>query len=184
MRYLLIDCVLFFAACKPHKDVSKALSAKVKYVDPNSIRINGHIKFIDSYNNALTYLGKPDSMGKPDFSKGNNSYNGHDFQYCYFKGVKFEKYKDSLVFRSIKFITPQMFMAYPRFAFNNSVTLSDVNKNLPGVVLDTLKGSDMDKSIVVRVNMSDDRNDTSDKWVLTFDDKTEKLFKLDYWIGN
>jgi hypothetical protein len=184
MRYLLIITVLFFAACNPHKDASKALNVKVNYVDPNAISINGHLKFIDSYNNALIYLGKPDSTVKPDYGKSGPSYNGHNFQYCYFKGVKFEKYNDSLVFRSIKLITPQMFVAYPRFTFNNSVTLSDVSKKLPGVISDTLKRSAADKSIAVRVNMSDDKNDTSDKWVLTFDSKTQKLLELDYWIGN
>lgn len=109
------------------------------------VRINGMIKFKDSFERTVHCLGKPDSMVSPNYSTISNSYYDKNFKYCYFKGFKFEKYKNTVVLRNVEFNSTNIYLFYPKIRFSNSITLAEINRKLPKIILDTLGGSDMDK---------------------------------------
>jgi len=198
MRSIYVVCVcLFLMACniktkKENKNVDTIRHAETPavintnivehtitpvkintgYIAYDSIKINGVIKFKDSFKHVVFYLGKPES----------NSYYDKNFKYCYFNGLLFEKYKDTLVLRSIEFKSSKIYITYPKLRLSNQITLKELNKRLPYAILDTLGGTDMDERIVVRANVG--KENTEDKWILYFDYKTEKLYRMNYWIDD
>jgi len=187
MKYAVLIVSLFLLACNSHRESNKTINPvpnRVGYLSPNNIKINGRLKFEDSYKNALTYFGKPDSIIKPNYNEISNSYQDKEFKYCYYNGLKFEKYRDTLILRGIKFNSSKVYLTCNNMIFNSSTSLTEINTKMPGVILDTLGGTDMDKYIVVTANTSKAEVNGNDKWILTFDYKSEKLIEIDYWIDD
>ena len=139
---------------------------------------------VSYYKTALVTLGKPDSIITPDYSNLSESYWEGKFKYCYFKGMQFEKYKDSLAFRSIDFTKSSgCFLSYKRINFNDETTIGDFSKIFPNSAENKeLHGTSMDKNQWIRVEASPDSSEAA--WVFLFDRNTGKLISVEYWIDD
>jgi hypothetical protein len=139
---------------------------------------------VSEYKVALIRLGKPDSIITPDYSNVSESYWDGKFKYCYFKGMQFEKYKDSLAFRSIDFTkSPGWYLSYKAFKLDHKTTMEDFTKLFPHSVENKeLHGTGMDKNQWIRVEASPDSSETA--WIFLFDRNNGKLISIDYWIDD
>ncbi|MBS1532457.1 MAG: hypothetical protein JSU01_19295 [Bacteroidetes bacterium] len=198
MKILLIALVFSFAyvSChvqgnghsndKPAAAFKKDTAISKEYMDWDSVKINGHLPIISHFKNAKELLGKPDSMITPNYTDVSNSYNDEKFKYCYFKGVTFEKYNDTLVFRNIEFKkSSNWFMSYRGIKFDKETTIADIEKLFPmSLKNNSLSGTDMDKFLIITVRTAKPGIDNADNWVFTFEEKHDKLIKLEYWIDD
>ncbi|HEY9002001.1 MAG TPA: hypothetical protein VIM89_11660 [Mucilaginibacter sp.] len=189
----VVLCVFLFACHGPQKqqaDSNKMASAlksdstNKEYLDRDSVKFNGEISMINSFKATTIKLGKPDSIITPDSSNVSQSYKEGEFKYCHFKGVLFEKYQDSLVFRSIDLPkSPEWYLSYKRSKFNSNTTIEDFKKLFPNSVENNeLHGTSMDKNQWIRIAASSDLSDAA--WVFLFDRNSGKLKSIEYWIDD
>ncbi|WP_295649834.1 hypothetical protein [uncultured Mucilaginibacter sp.] len=170
MRYLTLVIVSFFAACNSPKKGSK-----IEYIDPNSITINGVLKFHESYSNVAANLGVVDSMAYsvlPQYQviKSNN---------CYFKNLAFIKRGDSLYFNNALFRNTKInYLQSPKMRFDGSTKIDDVEKMFD--TEESTRGTDMDirTTLFIKIEHTDTDKPNDGHWMLDFDTNTGRLYRM------
>ncbi|MBS1521879.1 MAG: hypothetical protein JST50_12830 [Bacteroidetes bacterium] len=172
------------SSIKKEQSVHKIGSVNKEYLDRDSVKLNDDISMMSSFKATIIKLGKPDSIITPDSGNISQSYKKGEFKYCHFKGVLFEKYQDSLVFRSIDLPkSPGWFLSYKRSKFSSNTTIDSFKKLFPNSVEDNeLHGTSMDENQWIRIAASPDVSDTA--WVFLFDRNSGKLKSIEYWIDD
>lgn len=132
---------------------------------------------ISNYNDVVRKMGKPDSIGKLS-ENVNGSYYRKKFQECYFKGLIFEKYSDTIVFSKIDFRkVNSVYLGDNKIHFQSSSTDSDFHNLFPYSFLNAeLTGTDMDKYQYIGLPTSSKKTD--DSWIFTFNAQTGKLLSI------
>ncbi|MBV8390296.1 MAG: hypothetical protein JO080_10895 [Mucilaginibacter sp.] len=193
IRLLLFFCCLIWACHSPkgqqssikkEQSIHKFDSVNKEYLDRDSVKLNGDISMMSSFKATTVKLGKPDSIITPDYNNVSQSYKEVEFKYCHFKGVLFEKYQDSLVFRSINLSkSPGWFLSYKRRKLSSNTTIGDFKKLFPNSIENNeLHGTSMDKNQWIRIAASQDVSDTA--WVFLFDRDSGKLKTIEFWIDD
>ncbi|HTK18151.1 MAG TPA: hypothetical protein VL442_01495 [Mucilaginibacter sp.] len=184
---LQLLCLFILACHSPKKQegsnqspsVNKIDSSNKEYLDWNTVRLNGTIPMITNYKDVVSKLGMPDSIGK--LSAGvNGSFYHKKFQECYFKGLAFEKYSDTLVFSKIDFRKAKAaYLGDNKIMFGSTSTDSYFHKLFPYSFLNTeLTGTDMDKYLFISLPTSS--KNTSDGWIFTFELETGALLSIEH----
>ncbi|MGZ3763902.1 MAG: hypothetical protein ACXVB0_12520 [Mucilaginibacter sp.] len=184
---LLIPAYLLIVACnshpKPapgHKTPASIQRNSIKnpeYFNWDSVKLNGKIPMISNFKYVVSRLGKPDKIDT--LSEGvNGSYFNRKFQYCYFKGVTFEKYHDTLVFSEIDFSKPTAtYLTDGRIRFDSSSKDLDFKKMFPySFENNELHGTSMD--VYEYISLATSRNKSNDAWGFTFHRKNGKLWMI------
>lgn len=183
---VILLCTLILACHSPVKQSLKknkkltTIKTDIEYLDWNNVRLNGNINMISSFKKVVSKIGAPDSIGK--LSDGvNGSFYAKKFQYCYFKGVTFEKYHDTLVFSEIDFSKRNNFyLTDDKKRFNNLTTGEDFKRIFPySFENNQLSGTDMDKYQMITLKTSD--NNSDGEWDFIFDVKTKKILSIQYY---
>ena len=190
---LSLLCLFIFACHLPKKQqsaahktapVHKSDHVSKEYISWDSVKLNSSISMVSDFKAAVNRLGRPDSTIVPDYNDVSASYWDGKFKYCYFRGVQFEKYHDSIAFSSINFAkSPEWFLSYRNIKFNGKTTIDDFKMFFPSSVANKeLHGTSMDKNQWIRVESSPDSSDTA--WIFLFDRNNGKLISVEYWIDD
>jgi len=184
MKYILCAIIFLSFSCNSHRDHTKTTEVvnvpsihKARGLDIDSIRINGSIKFLDSYKKVKSYLGEPDSIKTSKlevfYRKG--------IVDCYFNGITFMQHgRDTAVFDSINFKkSPTGFIQSPQMKFDSSTKIEDVRRMFE--CEDMKRGTDMDVRITLFISVFKKGKESElDSWILDFDTKTGKLYRFSY----
>jgi hypothetical protein len=184
---LTLLCIFIFACHTPKTHppaVHKSDPVTKEYIRWDSVKLNGSISMVSSFTVALNRLGKPDSTIVPDYNDVSASYWNGKFKYYYFRGVQFEKYRDSIAFSSINFPkSPEWFLSYKNIKFNGKTTIDNFKKLFPiSAEKKELHGTSIDKNQWIRIDTSPDQSD--DAWIFLFNRDTGKLISVDHWIDD
>jgi len=184
----ILFCLFIFACHSSKKEqvgnqkapsINKTDSTNKEYLDWDSVRLNGVIPMISNYRDVVNKFGKPDSIA--ELTAGvNGSYYHKKFQECYFKGLIFEKYNDTLVFSKIDFREAKTaYLGDNKINFRSSSTDNYFHKLFPYSFLNTgLTGTDMDKYLYIALPTSS--KNKSDGWIFTFKAETGDLLSIDH----
>ncbi|MDB5135693.1 MAG: hypothetical protein JWP37_2296 [Mucilaginibacter sp.] len=134
---------------------------------------------ISGFKDVVNKLGQPNRINK--LAEGvNGSFYNKKFQYCYFKGLAFEKYNDTLVFGEINFKeSPGFYLLNGKYRFDRNTRAADFKRLFPNAFENNeLSGTDMNKYHWISLPVSLKRSD--DDWAFLFDRNTEKLLKIEH----
>jgi hypothetical protein len=134
---------------------------------------------ISSFKGVVKQLGKPDKIDT--LTEGDNgSYFNKKFQYCYFKGLTFEKYDDTLVFSEIDFSKPTSFyLTDGEIRFDSSSEDADFKKLFPySFDNNQLSGTSMD--VYEYISLATAPKKTNDEWDFTFHTKNGKVWIISH----
>lgn len=180
MKYLIYCMLGFLAACSGNSKKYLSNTDTTEYI--TNVKVNGVINSATEYKTLTSILGKPDSTTKESSSA---SYFNHDEEeeYVCFKGLVYERYKDTVVFRSIDFTkSPKIYLLTDRLQLSYATMFNDLKKAYPKSFDRELIGTDMDKYATVSINTCNSGCD--EKWILYFDSGREHLIRMDYWIDD
>ena len=184
----ILFCSLVLACHSPRKQPSgsdKTASTPIadsinkEFLDWDNVKLNGTIPMVSPYKVVISELGKPDSIG--ELSEGvNGSFYHKKFQECYFKGLTFEKYNDTLIFSKIDFREAKTaYLGNNKINFRSGSTDNYFHKLFPYSFLNTeLTGTDMDKYQYVGLPTSP--KNTSDNWIFMFKAETGDLLSIEH----
>jgi len=141
---------------------------------------------VSNFNDAVKLLEKPDSIITPNYDNVSESFESKKFKYCYIKGITFEKYNDSLVFRSIDLSkSGNWYLSYGKIKFDSETTMDEFAKSFPKSVDENiLHGTDMDKYLSISVKTARRGSSINEQWVFMFEQSHNKLIQIDYWIDD
>ncbi|MES2275121.1 MAG: hypothetical protein V4592_03800 [Bacteroidota bacterium] len=156
---------------------AKIVPDTAEYID--DIKLNGAIRVKTDLKSVVTELGQPDSTLMLSDQKSADGQFNKNITYYYFKGIEFEKDRDTMALLQIDFRrSPGAYLQTPRFKLSSNTTISDVEKYFPNAVDNELRGTDMDLYMAIAVPIKG----TKAMWFLYLDRKTEKLYRISYIV--
>lgn len=151
----------------------------VEYLDWRKAKINNLLPLEATENKVNLVLSQADSMVASTMEDVCGSFHDRDFKYAYFQNIEFEKYQDTLVFRSLDFENNKNnFLQVNDFVLNASSNLEQLKKYFPKAVkaVYSIHNSEGLEAIQLEVTGSF----ADDKWILFF--KRKNLIRIEYYI--
>ncbi len=152
-----------------------------EYMNWDSVKLNGTIPMISSFKSVTNKLGKPDSIKPGDETNG--SFYPGKFKFCYYKNVLFEKYNDTLVFRSIEFKkSSDFYLINDKYKFYKTSTANDFKRLFPSSYENNeLSGTSMDKYQWISLAAFTKQSDN--EWYFLFDRNSGKILSIEHYVA-
>ena len=183
MKWILV--LLLFTGLACNQPVKKAddTKEKIERIDWNTTKINGLLPMIINVQQVTNRLGKPDSIVKPDHDITDSFYR-NKMTYYYVKGLTYEKYHDTLVFKRIDFTKDTVDnLIWSKLKFDHTSTMSYFAKVFPSSSNNELRGTDIDKYRIFGLDDPENGNRRSG-WMFCFNENGSKILWIDHYVAD
>ncbi|SDE13139.1 hypothetical protein SAMN05216464_10463 [Mucilaginibacter pineti] len=176
--------LLLFAGLACNQPVKQAIDTKekIEQIDWNKAKINGLLPMITHVQQVTNRLCKPDSIVKPDHAI-NDSFYRNKMTYCYVKGLTYEKYHDTLVFKRMDFRKDTIDnLILNKVKFDYTSSMSYFGRFFPSSYNNELRGTDMDKYLIF--GLDDPENGNKSGWMFCFNEDGSKILWIDHYVAD
>jgi hypothetical protein len=100
-----------------------------EYLDVDSMKIDGIVKYENELNNIVNMIGRPDSIQKKE--DGLSLYNDSTYEVYYYKAYDFLVYDNKAYIDRIKFADNDVQVSFSHIKFNSNTTLEYMKNEFP-----------------------------------------------------
>lgn len=166
--------VTFILALLPNCKVK----GQAEYLDFKGVKLNGTTSVLTNLNTVTKLFGKPDSIETLDTSDMCVSF-FEAYNFAYYKNIKFEQFKDTLVLMEINFENnSKYYLKIDNLKLNQETTLEEIKKYYPNAVKNIYPISESVDKFGIQLEVA--KAPTDDKWILIF--RNNKLVKVQYYV--
>jgi hypothetical protein len=182
MKWFLGLILFTGLACnQPVKKVDDT-KEKIEGIGWNTAKINGLLPMITRVQQVTNRLGKSDSIVKPD-NDITDSFYRNKMTYYHVKGLTYEKYHDTLVFKRIDFRKDTVDnLILKKVKFDHTATMNYFGGLFPSSFNNELRGTDMDKYRIF--GLDDPENGNKGGWMVCFNEDGSKILWIDHYVAD